>query len=162
MRLFIAFLVAVLTAPPGAVSLTSVRSTREQLWFSNPVLGLKGTITPIPGSRFDIVVVAVGDAPIEGDVRQFTVTTVAGASFEPIAIGGGADLIFPLDSIAVGREMGQILPNDAQVIVTRTSPTRVTVAADPHASLAFVFQVPHAGEIASLHLPDGTVLPLGK
>jgi hypothetical protein len=161
MRFLLAMLVVLVNAPPAGVSLTSVRTTTDPLWFSNPALGLKGTMTPIPGSRFEVVVVAVGDDAIAGELRQFTLRTADGASFEPIAAGGGADLIFPIDSMPLGRELGQILANDAEVVLTRTSPTSVTLEADPQATLAFVFQVPHAAAIVSLHLPSGATVRLG-
>jgi hypothetical protein len=162
MRLWLAVIVTLLTAPPIGATLTSVRSTADPLWFSNPSLGMNGTIKPIAGSRFEIVVIRLGDNPLESELRQFTLVTTAGPAYEPIAAGGGPDLIFPVDSMPVGREVGQILPDDSQVILTRTRPTSVTVEADPHATLAFVFQVPEAARVRLLKLPDGSELPLAK
>jgi hypothetical protein len=161
MLMLTALLVA-LAAPPLGATLTSVRSSAEPLWFSNPSLDLKGTIKPIAGSRFEIVVIALGDVPVESDLRQFTLAVAGGGTYEPIAAGGGADLIFPIDSLPLGREVGQILPNDAEVILTRTTPAVVLLEADPHATLAFVFQVPASARPRALKLADGTELLLGK
>jgi hypothetical protein len=158
----VALAVTVATAPPTGVTLTSVRSTSEPLWFSNPALRLSGTIKPVPGSRFEVVVLALADEPIDGELRQFVLTTVGGATYEPIAAGGGPDLIFPLDSMPLGREVGQILPNDALVTLQRTTSATVMLEADPHATLAFVFQVPHSASVQSLKLPGGAQLALTK
>jgi hypothetical protein len=162
MRIWFAFVVMLLAAPPGGATLTSVRSTGEPLWFSNPALGLKGTIKPVPGSRFEVVVIAVGDAPLDADLRQFALTMEDGAPHEPIAAGGGPDLIFPIDSIPLGREIGQILADDSLVTLKRTSPATVMLEADPHATLAFVFQVPAGAVCRVLKLPDGTELTLTR
>jgi hypothetical protein len=162
MRILLAVIVAVAVAPPGGVTLTSVRSTAEPLWFSNPALGLSGTIKPIPGSRFEVVVVALADEGVGGELRQVVLTTTSGAAYEPIAAGGGADLIFPIDSMPVGRELGQILPNDAVVTLERTTPATVLFEADPHATLAFVFQVPHGAAVQALKLPGGVEVALRK
>ena len=80
--------------------------------------------------------------PIETDIRFFALITSDGTAYEPIAAGGGADLIFPIDSLQLGREMGQILASDAQVLMKRISTTSVLLEADPSATLAFVFQLP--------------------
>ena len=159
----VALLAALLTAaPPLGAALTSVRGTVEPLSFSNPSLGLKGTITPVAGARFEVVVITLGDEPVEGDLRQFTLTSAAGSSYEPVAAGGGPDLIVPIDSMPLGRELGQILPTDALVTLTRTSPATVLLEADPRATLAFVFQVPLDATMRTLTLPGGTELALAR
>jgi hypothetical protein len=129
--------------------------------FSNPSLG-QGTITPIPGARFEVVVITLGDVPVETDLRQFTLITVGGAAYEPIAAGGGVDLIVPIDSVPLGRELGQILPNDALVSLKRTTSATVMLEADPHATLAFVFQVPNGAAVQFVKLPDGAALTLAR
>jgi len=143
-------------------TLTLVRSATEPLYFSNPVLGLKGTIRPIPGSRFEIVSIVLGDLPVEGEIRQFALVSTGGVLYEPIAAGGGPDLIFPIDSLPLGREMGQILPSDALVQLKRTSATSVTLEADAGATLAFVFQLPEREATRALRLPDGGELALTR
>jgi len=162
MQILLALLVTAVTVGPGGATLTSIRSTAEPLMFSNPVLGMKGTIKPRPGTRFEVVTIDLGDVAIEAELRQFTLVTSTGSAFEPIAAGGGADLIFPIDSMPVGREIGQILPNAAEVSMTRTTPTAVSLHADPHGSLAFVFQVPHDETLRALKLPDGAELALKR
>jgi hypothetical protein len=154
-----ACLPGLLAAQPIA-TLTRVKQATEPVYFSNPVLGVKGTMRPIPGSRLEIVAIALGDMSIESDLRQFTLIAADGVVYEPIAAGGGPDLIFPIDSLPVGREMGQILPSDAQVSLKRLSSTTVMLEADPGATLAFVFQLPAAATLRALRLPDGSELSL--
>jgi hypothetical protein len=123
---------------------------------------MSGKIRPIPGHRLDLVVIDLGDLPIEGEIRQFTLMSAGGVAYEPIAAGGGADLVFPIDSLPLGREMGQILPSDAQVLMKRISPTQVRLEADPGATLAFVFQLPVRAATRGFRLPDGTELALTR
>jgi hypothetical protein len=150
-------------APPDGATLTLVQRATGPLYFSNPALGVQGTIRPIPGSRLEMIVIAVGDAPIvEGDIRQFALISADGVLYEPIAAGGGPDLIFPIDSLPLGREVGQILPNDAQVLMKRISTTSVTLEADPRATLAFVFQLPERSVTRAFRLPGGSQLALTR
>jgi hypothetical protein len=147
-------------APPHGATLTLVKRAIEPLFFSNPALRMSGTIRPIPGHRLDLIAITLGDMPIEADIRQFTLISTGGGSYEPIAAGGGPDLIFPIDSLPLGREMGQILPSDAEVLMTRTSATNVLLEADPGATLAFVFQLPERSTTRAFRLPDGRELAL--
>jgi hypothetical protein len=147
-------------APPARTTLTLVRRGTEPLFFSNPMVKLKGTIRPIQGNRLDLVVITVGDTPIDTEIRQFALIAADGSAFEPIAAGGGPDLIFPIDSLELGREMGQILPSDAEIMMSRTSTTSVTLEADPGATLAFVFQLPEKTTTRALRLPGGRELAL--
>jgi hypothetical protein len=151
-----------LPAAQGIATLTLVRRATEPLAFSNPLVKVRGTIRPIPGNRLDLIVVTVGDAPIETDIRSFALVAADGTTYEPIAAGGGADLIIPIESLELGREMGQILPTDAEVLMKRTSTTSVTLEADPGAPLAFVFQLPERAVTRSLRLPGGGELALPK
>jgi hypothetical protein len=148
-------------APSGAV-LTLVQRATQPLFFSNPMLKVSGTIRPIPGHRLDLVVITLGDMPIDADLRQFTLISTDGVTHEPIAAGGGPDLIFPIDSLELGREVGQILPSDAQVLMKRISTTSVTLEADPHATLAFVFQLPERAVLRARRLPAGSELTLAR
>jgi len=159
--LLVAGLVCVLVAQPIA-TLNLVRRASEPLPFSDPLVKLKGTIRPIPGSRLDLIVVTVGEMPVESDLRAFSLVAADGATYEPIAAGGGPDLIFPIESLEVGREMGQILSSSAEVLLKRTSTTSVTLEADPGATLAFVFQLPERAAVRALRLPGGGELALVK
>jgi hypothetical protein len=149
-------------AAQAVATLTLVRRGTGPLPFSSPMLKMSGTIRPISGSRLDLVVVTVGDMPIETDIRSFALVAADGTTYEPIAAGGGPDLIFPIESLELGREMGQILPSDAEVLMKRTSTTSVTLEADPNATLAFVFQLPERVSARALRLPGGGELVLGK
>jgi hypothetical protein len=162
MATWLALLLALLMTPPIGATLTSAQNTGESLWFSNPSLGLKGTMTPISGSRFEIIVITLGETPLAAELRQFTLMAADRTAYEPIAAGGGADYIFPIDSMPLGRELGQILPSDALVSLKRTTPTTVLLEADPHATIAFVFQVPEGAALRALKLPDGGQLMLAK
>jgi len=168
-RVTIALAFAVCLAPhlfaqrmATTMKLTLVQNATGPLAFSNPALRLKGTIRPLPGDRLQIVVIALGDVALEAEVRQFTLIAVDGATYEPIAVGGGADLIFPLDRLSLGQEMGQILPSDASLAVKRVSRTSVTLEADPRATLAFVYELPEGSAVRALRLPDGSELALGR
>ena len=85
-----------LPAAQGIATLTLVRRATEPLAFSNPLVKVRGTIRPIPGNRLDLIVVTVGDAPIETDIRSFALVAADGTTYETIAAGGGADLIIPI------------------------------------------------------------------
>ena len=159
--LIAACLSTVLAAQPVA-TLTLVRRGVESLAFSSPLVKKSGTIRPIPGNRLDLVVLTVGDIPIESDIRSFSLVAADGATYEPIAAGGGPDLVFPMEGLELGREMGQILPSDAEVLMKRTSISTVMLEADPGATLAFVFQLPERVTVRVLRLPGGSELALAK
>jgi hypothetical protein len=159
--LLAACLACTLAAQPVA-TLTLVKRASEPLPFSNPFVKISGTIRPLPGNRLDLVVVTVGEMPVETDIRSFALVAADGATYEPIAAGGGPDLIFPIESLELGRELGQILPTAVEVLMRRTSTASVTLAADPGATLAFVFQVPERVSVRALRLPGGSELALAK
>src|SRR6476661_5052874 len=114
-----------LQTPAAAATMTSSRNVTEPLTFFNPAQNLSGTIRPLPGDRLQMVVITVGEEPIAAEIRRFRLISAGGAHYEPIAVGGGADLILPLDVLPAGREVGQILPSDAIVVLTRTSSSSV-------------------------------------
>lgn len=157
-------LMAILAAQRMSASATVTSSQRatEPLAFSNPSLHLSGTIRPRPGHRLHLIVISTGDVDINADVRRFALISVGGARYEPIAVGGGADLIFPLASLPLGREIGQILAADAIVATTRRSSTSVVLEAGPRATLAFVYELPQDASLRSLRLPDGSELALDQ
>jgi hypothetical protein len=149
-------------AAQAVATLTLVKRASDPLPFSNPLVKMKGTIRPIPGNRLDLVVVTVGEMPVEAEIRSFALVSADGATYEPIAAGGGPDLIFPIESLELGREMGQILPTDAEVRMRRVSTASVTIEADPGATLAFVFQLPERASARALRLPGGSELALPR
>ena len=125
-----------------AAPVTANREIGEALPFRIPSLRLKGTIRPSPGSRLDVVTITLGETPVETDVRQFVLVTSDGP-FEPIGAGGRADIIFPIDSMPLGREVGQILPSRrASLALTRTSATSVTLEVGPRSDGRVRLQVP--------------------
>ena len=149
-------------APPHGATLTLAQRAIEPLFFSSPLVKLSGTIRPIPGHRLDLVVITLGDMPIEADTRQFALISTDGVTYEPIAAGAEPYLIFPIDGLPLGREIGQILPSDALVQMRRISTTSVMLEADSRATLAFVFQVPERSVTRAFRLPDGSELALTK
>ena len=153
---------AVAATAQTAATITLVRHAVESLAFSSPLVKKSGTIRPMPGNRLDLIVLTVGDVPIESDTRAFALVSADGATYEPIAAGGGPDLLFPMESLELGREMGQILPSDAEVLMKRTSSSSVMLEADPGATLAFVFQLPERVTVRALRLPGGVELTLGQ
>ena len=156
------FLSPHLSAQATDVKLTTLRSPTGSLPFSSPALGLKGTIRPMPGDRFELVVIALGDKTIAADVRQFVLVSASGLSYAPVAIGGGPDLIFPLDCVPLGLEVGQILPSEAILSVKRVSTTSVTIDARAGVTIALVYQLPESARPRALKLPDGRELDLER
>jgi hypothetical protein len=151
-----------LSAQTIDVKLTTLQSATGSLPFSSPALGVKGTIRPMPGDRFELVVITLGDRTIVGDVRQFVLVSAGGVSYAPVAIGGGPDLIVPLDCVPLGLEVGQILPSDAILSVKRVSTTSVTIDAKAGVTIALVYQLPEGATVRSFKLPDGRELDLER
>jgi hypothetical protein len=149
-----------LSAQRVDVKLTTLQSVTAPMPFSNPSLGLKGTIRPMPGDRFVLVVIALGEEPIVAEVRHFVLISDAGVRYEPVAVGGSPDLILPLDCVPLGLEVGQILPSDAILAMKRMSTTSVTIDAGPGVTIAFVYELPQAAGLRSFRLPDGRELVL--
>ncbi len=144
------------------IRLTAVTHLTEPLAYANPSLNLKGTVSPAPGRRLDIVVLALGATPMEAEVGVFALLAAGGLTYAPIGVGGGAHLMFPLDRLPIGREVGQILPTDAIVAVMRNSISSVTVEAGPKATIALLFEVAANAVVTSLRLPDGTLLAIER
>ena len=142
------------------VSVATVTRLTEPLAYANPSLNVKGTVGPAPGHRLDIVVIALGATPVEAEVGAFTLLASGGFAYAPIGVGGGVNLIFPLARLPIGREVGQILPTDAIVAVTRNSSTSVTLEAGPNGTIALLFELPTSAVVKSLRLPDGRLLSL--
>src|SRR5712691_990416 len=136
-----------LQTPVAAATMMSSRSVTEPLPFSNPALNLKGTIRPLPGDRLQMVIITVGEEPMLAEVRRFRLVSAGGAHYEPIAVGGGGDLI---------------LPSEAIIALTRTSSSSVMLEAGARATLAFVFELPEGAVLRCLRLPDGSELAVGR
>lgn len=144
------------------IRVAAVIHLTEPLAFANPSLDVKGTVTPASGQRLDIVVLSVGETPVEAEVGAFALLAANGPAYAPIGVGGGADLILPLDRLPIGQEVGQILPTDAIVAVMRNSVSSVTLEAGPKGTIALLFEVPANAVVASLRLPDGTLLTIDR
>ena len=148
--------------PPIAASVTHADSVRGPIEFSNPVLRMKGTIEPRAGNVLQMIEIAIGDTDIEAELGTFELVTGDGVGHAAIAVGGGAQLLFPIDRLPIGREMTQILPTDAAIAVTKNSADSVTLEATSKATLAFLYEVPQGAVVKTLKLPDGSALALDK
>jgi hypothetical protein len=148
--------------PPIAASVTRADRVRGPIEFSNPVLGMTGTIEPRAGNVLQMIEIVLGDTDIEAEIGTFELVTVDGVRHAPIAVGGGAQLLFPIDRLPIGREMTQILPTDAAIAVTKNSTDSVTLEATSMATLAFLYEVPQGAAVKILKLPDGSALALDK
>jgi hypothetical protein len=124
--------------------------------YSNPALRIKGTLAPSHGSRFYVVELAVGGSDVAGELDTFRLIADSGAEYVAVAAGGGANLLFPIDKLPMGREMTQILPVDGIIAVTRNSLTSVIVETTPKATLALLYEIPAGATGAGIKLPDGT------
>ena len=128
-----------------AAQITAHTEIVDVLPFEIPSLppeGQRGRAAP--GARLYAVTITLGEEPIETDVRRFVIVTKDG-TYEPIGAGGRADIIIPLDRVPLGREVGEILPSDAVLALTRTSPTAVTLEVGPRGTVAFLFELPGDG-----------------
>jgi hypothetical protein len=119
-------------------------------------------VSPQPGHRLDLVVLSVGATPVDAEVGAFALLAASGTAYAPIGVGGGAQLIVPLDRLPIGQEVGQILPTDAIVAVMRNSASSVTLEAGSNGTIALLFEVPANAIVTSLRLPDGRVLAVGR
>jgi hypothetical protein len=133
----------------------------DGLAFEIPTHHLKGTVRPAAGHRLYIVSIVIGEEGLEADVRRVLVVTTAG-TYEPIGAGGGALMIIPLDRVPLDQEIGQILPSDAIVALTRRSAESVILEAGPRATLAFLYELPAAATVRALRMPDGRELTVSR
>jgi hypothetical protein len=147
---------------PITATVTRVEMVRGPLEFSNPLLGIKGTIEPRAGHVLQIVEIALGDTDVSAELSTFVLVTAGDAQYAPVAVGGGSHLLFPVARLPTGREIAQILPTDAIVAVTKNSETSLTLEATAMATLAFLYDVPQDAAVKTLKLPDGSALALDK
>jgi hypothetical protein len=139
-----------------AAQLIASQEIPGALPFAIPSLRLSGAVRPASGNRLHVVTLALGEMPIDADVRRFVLVTTSGND-EPIGAGGGADLIVPLDRIPMDGEVGEILPSGAEIVLTRSS-TSVTLQASERATVTFLYELPLAASVRALRLPDGREL----
>ena len=66
----------------------------------------------------------------------------------------------PFDRIPLGQEVGEILPSDAMIVLSRSSPSSVTLEVGARGTIAFLFDVPVAASVRGLRLPDGRELTI--
>jgi hypothetical protein len=142
---------------PGA-RMTASHDVVEPMSFAMPSLKLEGLVRASSGNRLYVVALDLGDESIESEVARFVLVGANGTTYEPIGAGGGADLIIPLDRIPIGTEVGEILPSDAIVSMTRRSATSVSLEVGPAGTIAFLYQLPIAVSVRALRLPDGREL----
>ena len=102
--------------------------------FANPVLGLKGNVDPAPGFRLQTIEIALADTPVYAELGTFKLVTADDREYAPIAVGGAGYSMFPVDKLPFGREVGQVLPTDAILAMTRNSATSVLLDAGPKAT----------------------------
>jgi hypothetical protein len=141
-----------------AAQVTASRDVVEPMPFEIPSLSVKGLVRPAAGNRLFVVALALGEEPIDTEVRRFLLVARDGTTYEPIGAGGRIDLIMPLDRIPVDKEVGEILPSDAIVSLTRRSATSVALEVGPRGTIAFLYELPAAVSVRGLRLPDGREL----
>jgi len=117
-------------------------------------------MAPTSGNRLQIVEIALGEMPVFAELATFRLVSEAGDEFAPIAVGGRADTLFPTARLPLEQEVGQILPSDAVLAVTRHGDVSVTLEAGPNATLAFLYDIPKGTRVKQLKLSDGTLLTL--
>lgn len=168
MKIFVPALLGVLTvavphsSQSSGVQLTASRDVADPMAFVIPSLKVDGFVRAVAGNRLYVVALALGEEPIDADVGAFVLVARNGTTYRPIGAGGRPDLIMPLDRIPVGREVGEILPSDAILSLTRQSATSVMLEVGPHGTIAFLYELPAAVLVRGLRLPDGrelTTLP---
>jgi hypothetical protein len=62
--------------------------------------------------------------------------------------------------VPLGQEVGEILPSDAVLALTRTSTTSVTLEVGPRGTVAFLYELPTTATVRALRLPDGRELTI--
>lgn len=152
------------TGQHGAIvaKVTAITSVNGALAFVNPVLRVRGTIDPAAGHRLQIVEIALGPTSVHSELGTFRLVTTADREYAPIAVGGASHLLFPVDRLTLGEEVGQILATDAILSLTKNSATSVTLDAGPLATLAFLFELPQDAAVKTLKLPDGSQLAIDR
>jgi hypothetical protein len=146
--------------PPIDAKVTLNKAVAGPIDFSNPAIRMRGTIEASAGNRLYIVEIAVGASDVAGELSAFPLVVDGGREFVAIAAGGGSDLLFPIDKLALGNEMTQILKVEGIIAVTRNSATSVVVETTPKATLALLYEIPETATAIAIRLPDGSVRSL--
>ena len=142
------------------LTLVSGHDVVGALPFAVPLLRVSGLLQPASGHRLYLVALRLGEEPIDADdISRFVLVTTRGPR-EPIGAGASEASIVPLDRIRVGGEVGEILPSDAMMVLTRTSSTRVALEVGSQGSIALLYDVPLAASVRALRLPDGRELAI--
>jgi hypothetical protein len=142
------------------LTLVSGHPLPDEVPFWIPSLRVDGTIRPAAGHRLFVVTATAGEEPIDvEDISRFVLITSAGRR-APIGAGVDAATIAPFDRIPVGKQVGQILPSDAMIVLERSSATRVSLEIGPRATIAFLYEIPRAATVSALRLPDGRQLTI--
>jgi hypothetical protein len=144
-----------LSSPSQGPRVTASRDVPEPMPFAMPSLKLEGLVRASRGNRLYVIALELGDDPIDSDVARFLLVAANGTTFEPIGAGGAPDLIIPLDRIPIGTEVGEVLPSDAILSMTRRSATSVSLEVGPGGTIAFLYQLPVSMSVRALRLPDG-------
>ena len=136
------------------LTLVSSHDVVGPLPFAVPLLRVSGRLEPAAGHRLFLVSLRLGEEGIGvDDIGEFVLVT-AGGRREPIGAGASELSIVPFDRIAVGGEVGEILPSDAMLVLTRTSSTRIALELGPRGTIALLYEVPLGSAIRALRLPD--------
>ena len=146
-----------LSSQSFAAQVSASRAVAGGLPYHIPSLHDQGTVQPAAGHRLLIVTMTLSDEPIDTEVRRFVLVTSDGL-LEPIGAGADDRLIVPFDRIPLGQEVGEILPSDAMIVLSRSSSSSVTLEVGARGTIAFLFDVPVAASVRGLRLPDGREL----
>ena len=148
----------IITAFALILTVLSSHDVSGALPFDVPLLRVSGAVEPAAGHRLFIVLLRVATEPIDaGDISRFMLITSSGRR-TPIGAGATEVSIVPLDRIPVGGEVGEILPSNAMLVLTRGSSTRVAVEVGAQGTIALLFEVPLTATVRALRLPDGREL----
>ena len=146
--------------PPIEATVTVSKTITGAISYSNPAIQVRGTIEAKAGQRLYVVEIAVGASDVAGELAAFPLVIDGGREFVAIAAGGGTDLLFPMEKLAVGSEMTQILKVEGIMSVARHSATNVIVETTPKATLALLYEIPEDATAIALKLPDGSARSL--
>ena len=94
--------------PPIDAKVTVNKTIAGAVAYSNPALQVSGTIEATAGHRLYIVEIAVGASDVAGELAAFPLVIEGGREVVAIAAGGGGDLLFPIEKIAIGASARKI------------------------------------------------------
>ncbi len=138
----------------------SVKSQVKPLAYSNPAAKLEGDLRPSSGSRLVLVELVLGTTAVKGDAATLKLVAKGGETYAPIALGGAAAEIVPLDKLEIGQNVGMVQQGGAMFLLTKTR-DGVTVSVDQKGALALVYEMPTAAEARQVKI-GGLSIPLQK